>query len=175
MYFWAFTFYNGFLKHATNVVKSLLDQPVLHFFEVHSQKLNRLHITNTLVNHIYIYRRFNNTLRAVVSPGRTLGATVYISAKHLRPRHAYVLKSHKWHHFVLFCGKSYPAYRARLGFGWSRLTKGLFLSVNPKNWRILDLKKDFVFLSANPNPGFLIQRVPFEKGFTGFEIRRIKI
>ena len=97
------------------------------------------------------------------------------STKHLRPCHAYVLKSYKWHHFVLFRGKSCPAYRARLGFGWSRLTKGVFISVNLKNWRILGLKKDFVFLSANANPGTLIRRILFEKGFTGFEIRRIKI
>ena len=32
------------------------------------------------------------------------------------------------------------------------LTKGVFLSMNPK--RILDLKTDFAFLSANPNPDF---------------------
>ena len=60
------------------------------------------------------------------------------------------------------------------GFGWSRLTKGVFPAANPKNWRILDLKTDFAFLSANPNSGFLIRRIPFEKGFTGFEVRRIK-
>ena len=35
--------------------------------------------------------------------------------------------------------------------------------------RILDLKTDFAFLSANPNPDF------WQKGFTGFEIRRIQI
>ena len=33
------------------------------------------------------------------------------------------------------------------------LTKGALLSVNPKK-RILDLKTDFAFLSANPNPYF---------------------
>ena len=52
-------------------------------------------------------------------------------------------------------------------------TKGVFLSVNPKT--DFRSKKGFRVPFGKSKSGFLIWRILFEKGFPGFEIRRIQI
>ena len=58
-------------------------------------------------------------------------------------------------------------------FTYRLLNKGVFLSVNPKT--DFRSKNRFRVPFGKSKSGFLIWWILFEKGFTGFEIRRIQI